>query len=618
MKPTKRSLSLVLALLTATGVLRAESRTWQVPPIEEGPGIVVRLDELGSLYWKVLLRGRTILAESPLGLRLWGKEGNFLRGLAFQKADRRPVLERFTLTTGKRLVNEYRFNELRLTFKNEGGRELVLVFRTARDGAAFRYILPGKGVILVERERTFFRFPRGTRAWILPWKRNYEQLFQEGELGKDFQAGRYGLPLLVKAPGEGNTWALIHEADLGGEYAAANLSILDPSKPELEIFLPVPPIRDEAPLAAPWRVILAGGLGDIVESTLIEALSRPSEAKDTSWIRPGKCAWSWWSESRSPHSLEKQKAFVDFAASLGWPYCLVDEGWRDHDWVPELIRYARAKGVSILLWTRWTDLDTPEKRKKELSLWKKWGVAGIKVDFMDRDDQEMTAFYDAVTKAALAEKLLINFHGAIPPRGERRRFPNLMTREGVLGAEHYKWSKRPTPEHNCLLPFTRNAVGPMDYTPVTFSAKTRRTTAGHELALAVVFESGIQHFADSPRVYDSAPYKAGLDLLRQVPVAWDETRFLAGYPGKFVALARRKGKTWYVGIIAAGNPVQRGKRMGVSLSRFLSRGSWKVEAYGDAPGREGIEKETFTTDAARRFFPKLKKNGGLVMVFKPL
>ncbi len=596
---------------------QAQPGTWKLEAAGGGPEIRVRLDEAGCLSWTVLLEGETVLPESPLGILLSGKKGDLLQGLHFEKSGKRTITEEFTLTTGKRLKNRYAFSELDLSFRNGEGGRLALQFRTCRDGAAFRYVLPSKGEIEVERERTAFFFRPGTKAWMLPWKRNYENLFREGRLGKDFAPGRYGLPLLVRVPGKGKTWALFHESNLSGSYAAASLALLSKDSGRLRLFLPVPPIRDQGPLATPWRVIITGTLGTIVESNLVEALAGPAETKDTSWIRPGKCAWSWWSASKSPHSLARQKDFVDFAASMGWRYTLVDEGWKEHDWVPELVRYAKPKGVGILLWSRWTDLDTPEKREKELSLWKSWGIAGIKVDFMDRDDQAMTAFYDAMTRAALEKKLLINFHGAIPPRGERRRFPNLMTREGVLGAEHYKWSSRPTPEHNCTLPFTRNAVGPMDYTPVTFSAKTRKTTAAHELALAVVFESGIQHFADAPEVYKSEKYKAGLDLLRRVPTAWDETRFLGGYPGKYVMIARRKGKTWFLGVIVAGEPAPPGKKLEVPLSRFLGEGNWKMETFEDAPGSGGLVAETNRVEANTILGLHLRKNGGLAAVFTP-
>ena len=611
-----RHLSLLFLLLAP--FLRAAPPTWNLDSTEGGPAVQVRLDETGSLWWKVLLGKKTILPESPLGLLLAGGGGDFLQGLVFEGETRRSFTEDFTLASGKRLKNHYRFGELSLAFHNQAGKKLVVLFRNARDGAAFRYLLPGKGKFKLEREKTALFLSPGTRVWMQKWRRNYENLFQEGILGTDFNPDRYVFPLLVKYGESAGPWALFTEADLPGNYAAATLALLSRDTSRLRIYLPALPVQGSRPLATPWRVVLAGSLKDLVESTLVEALNPPAETKDISWIHPGKCAWSWWSASKSPHSLARQKDFVDFAASLGWRYCLVDEGWKEHEWVPELVRYAKAKGVGIILWSRWTDLDTPEKREKELSLWKSWGIVGIKVDFMDCDCQERMAFYEAMRKAALEKKLALNFHGATLPKGERRRFPNLLTQEGVLGAEHYKWSSRPTPRHNCILPFTRNVVGPMDYTPITFSAKRRKTTAAHELALGVVFESGIQHFADSPETYRSAPYKACLDFFRQVPTAWDETRFLGGYPGKLVMLARRKGKRWFLGVIAAGDPTRGGRKISLPLSGFLGKGTWKAEAFRDRPGKkDGLVRETSTVQGDSVLDLHLKKNGGLVMIFTP-
>ncbi len=607
--------SILFLFLLLSPSLRAAPGKWTLDPTEGGPAVQVRLDETGSLWWKVLLGDRTILPESPLGLRLYEKGGEFLRGLVFEKADRRTFREDFTLASGKRLENHYRFGELSLAFHNPSGEKLVVLFRNARDGAAVRYLLPGKGKFRLGYEKTAFFLRPGTKVWMEKWKRNYENLFHEGLLAEDFKPGRYAFPLLVKYGDRNPTWALFTEADLPGNYAAATLSLLSRDTSRLRIYLPALPVRGSRPFATPWRVVLAGSLADIVESTLVEALNPPSETKDTSWIHPGKCAWSWWSASKSPHSLARQKDFVDFAASLGWRYCLVDEGWKDHDWVPELVRYAKPKGVGIILWSRYTDLDTPEKREKELSLWKSWGIVGIKVDFMDCDCQERMAFYEAMRKAALEKKLALNFHGATLPKGERRRFPNLLTQEGVLGAEHYKWSSRPTPGHNCTLPYTRNVVGPMDYTPITFSAKRRKTTAAHELALGVVFESGIQHFADSPETYRSEPYKACLDFFKQVPTAWDETRFLGGYPGKLVMIARRKGKKWFAGVIVAGEP---GKKLSLRPAAFLGKGTWKVEIFGDRPGKkDGLLEKTTTIQADQALDLHLKKNGGMILIFSP-
>ena len=219
-------------------------------------------------------------------------------------------------------------------------------------------------------------------------------------------------------------------------------------------------------------------------------------------------------------------------------------------WVPALTAYARRRHVGVLLWSRWDALRPAAQRDALLSRWRSWGVAGVKLDFMHSDSRQRMGWYRGVARAAAERRLLVNFHGSTVPRGMSRTWPNVLTMEGVIGAETYKGEAPVTPVHNATLPFTRNAIGPMDYTPVTFSAQRRQTSAAHELALSVVFESGLQHFADSPEGYAAVPQ--GLRWLRGVPVAWDETRLLSGYPGARATIARRRGRRWYVGIDRGG------------------------------------------------------------------
>ena len=240
-------------------------------------------------------------------------------------------------------------------------------------------------------------------------------------------------------------------------------------------------------------------------------------------MRPGRVAWSWWADSGSPASLDAQKAYVDFAARMGWEYVLVDAGW-DPAWMPPLTAYARARGVRVLLWSRWDELTPPSRRDALLRRYRDWGVAGVKLDYMESDSFRRMRWYRTVARAAARRRLLVNFHGSTLPRGMSRTWPNVLTWEGVRGAETYKGPTPVTPEHNTILPFTRNAIGSMDYTPVTFSAPGRRTSAAHELALSVVFESGLQHLADSPDVYSALA--AARRWLRRVPAAWDATRLL--------------------------------------------------------------------------------------------
>ena len=271
-------------------------------------------------------------------------------------------------------------------------------------------------------------------------------------------------------------------------------------------------LRVERPVqrqATPWRVAVVGSPATIAGSDLVDDLAAPAAGVDWSWVRPGRVAWSWWADSGSPASLAAQEAHVDFAARQGWEYVLADEGW-DPAWMPALVEYARARGVGVLLWSRWDALRTPAQRDALLSQWADWGVAGVKLDFMESDSPARMAWYRGVARAAAERRMVVDFHGATAPRGLERTWPNVLTSEAVRGAEGYKGATPPTPAQNTVLPFTRNAIGAMDYTPVTFSAPGRTTSAGHELALSVVFASGLQHFADSPAAYAARPLAAAL------------------------------------------------------------------------------------------------------------
>ena len=286
-----------------------------------------------------------------------------------------------------------------------------------------------------------------------------------------------------------------------------------------------------------------------------------------SWIRPGRVAWSWWSDSTSPRDPDRQRYFVDAAAERGWEYSLVDEGW-DAAWLPELVRYAADRGVRILLWTHWRDLREPGRRARLLDRWAGWGIAGVKVDFLQSDRRRRLAAYDAIARAAARRRLLVDFHGSTLPRGIQRTWPNVMTLEAVLGAEHGKAATIPA-AHDVDLVFTRNAVGSMDYTPVTFSAPLRTSTAAHQLALAVAFESGLQHLADTPESYAARP--AADAVLRALPVAWDDTRLLDGAPGSHATLARRAGAEWWVASLQAGAATSTLRCMRISPARISSK-----------------------------------------------
>ncbi|WP_227378738.1 glycoside hydrolase family 97 catalytic domain-containing protein [Haladaptatus halobius] len=342
------------------------------------------------------------------------------------------------------------------------------------------------------------------------------------------------------------------------------------------------------------------------------ALNDSSKIEDKSWIRPGRSAWSWWSDSGSPQSYEIQKKYVDYAAKLGWEYSLVDRGW-DEEWLPDIVEYAADRDVGIIVWLPWYYMNAEAEREAVLDRMAEWGVAGVKVDYMNSDLQTVMEWYDDALAATAERELMINFHGSTVPKGRRRTWPHLMTSEAVHGAEQYKFGEV-TPTHNVILPFTRNVVGPMDYTPVTFSAtdKPPETTLGHELALSVVYQSDWQHFADSVETYRSYPLAER--VLSSVSAAWDESHLLGGRPGEEATFARRTGREWFVGSIIAGE----GRTVEVPLSFLNDRRRYDAEITSDgSDSKSSLELNRTTVSANGTLSVSVPENGGFVVRFVP-
>ena len=544
----------------------------------------------GRLAFDVSREGRTVLAPAPLGLRT--STVDLVGGLRFLGRTDRIVDEQYSMTTGKRLARHARSAEATLSFAGEGDTLLDVVVRAAADGVAYRYVLPA-GSVTVTGEASAFTPPAAAQAWLLPYTPNYEAVRVETTAGAA-AAGDYGFPALFDT---GDDYVLLTESDVDGRYSGARLDHLAGS---YAIKLADASVPATGPFATPWRVAIVGDLATITESTLVDDLAPPSRLTDTSWIRPGKVAWSWLSEHSSPGDPVRQKQYADFAARNGWPFLLIDEGW-DASWVPGVVQYAQARGVDVLLWFNWTALDTPAKRAHWLPLVKSWGAAGIKVDFMDSDVQARFQFYDDISQATAELRLMINFHGATIPRGIQRTWPHVMSLEAIRGAEQFK-TRAST---NTMFPFTRNVVGSMDYTPTAFVVSDRDTTEAHEVATFLVYESGWQHGADKPENYEARP--EALRTLNALPTAWDETRLLSGRPGQEVVLARRSGDRWFVGGISAGPAKTVKERLD-----FLGGGTWTVETLRD--GTSGLVRETRVIDAAEGLSVAVASKGGFVSV----
>jgi alpha-glucosidase len=351
----------------------------------------------------------------------------------------------------------------------------------------------------------------------------------------------------------------------------------------------------------PWRILaISRSDGELVTNQLSYLLALPTELKDTSWIRPGKVAWDWWNANnlygvdfKAGVNTETYKYYIDFAAQYGIEYIILDEGWYPLGDLLSLspgidmeaiMGHAREKNVGVILWVIWKTLDN--QLEEALDLFEKWGVQGIKVDFMQRDDQIMVNYYHKIAREAAKRKLMVDFHGSYKPSGLRRAYPNVITREGVRGLEQNKWSDKLTPAHNVTIPFIRMLAGPMDYTPGAmrnaqkenfrsiFNRPMSMGTRCHQLAMYVIYESPLQMLADSPSNYLKEPECTS--FIAKIPTTWDDTVVLHAKVGQYIALARRNGDHWFVGAMTNGEA----RQLSIDLS-FLGTGAFTAEIMSD-------------------------------------
>jgi hypothetical protein len=490
----------------------------------------------------------------------------------------RTVADRFTALSGKATgLWEFEHEVVSTTFRHASDLEWVVVVRLATDGFAVRYEVPDlQGTSTIDAEDTSISLGALGRSWVLDYQTWYETP-RSGVATDELAPGHYGFPVLLRHSDE--HYLLITEAGIDGRFSGAHALVQDGT---LAFRQADDAIEVARGAVTPWRVFVLGDLSTVVETRLVDELAPPRHplVGDAGWVRPGRAAWSWWSDFYSGGQLDEQKHFVDVAAEFGWEHLLIDCGWEE-TWVPEIVAYASERGIQVHLWTVWHDLDGPVKLQR-LALWRSWGVAGIKVDFMESESKDRYRWYDSVLAETARLGLMVNFHGSVIPRGWARTWPQVVGYEAIRGSEYYVfYNDLPlTSAHNVIQPFTRNVVGAMDYTPVAFTAPGRVTSDGHELGLSVAFECGITHFADSVDAYRARPLAAR--LLAELPAAWDETRLLAGTPDTEAVLARRAGDRWFVGGIATGEA----RTLRIPLAR-LGGGRHRAWVVTDLPGGEG-------------------------------
>lgn len=669
-------------LLSATCMLlavAAQADTYSL----KSPNSRVQIDLTNNgngLTYTVSLDGKQFISESSLGLVInelpLGK--NEMQFIGKEEAS---VNDSFNLVAGrtKTVADHYNTSTFKFTAKDERKLNLNLVVRAYDEGVAIRYVLPnqtGLNQFTIQNELTRFGFAGDYSCFGLnlgKFANSHEGEFDPIQASQIREHHLFDNPLVCKT-GVGQTTFALAESDVrdypgswftgrgdGANGVEVRLTPRFDSRPDGLEKASVRASMTAKGFKTPWRVIMLGDTpGQLPGSSLIAALGEPTQIKDTSWIKAGKTAWDWWNDNqvvfgkgataaKPGMNTDTYKAYIDFAATLGLEYILIDAGWHEGAaWtstpganvikpipemdMPAILNYAKSKKVGVWVWLQWRQLDW--QMEEALATYEKWGIKGIKVDFMDRSDQEMVDYFHKLLTATAKHHIMVDLHGAYPPNGLVRTYPHFMTQEGVMGAEYNKWSGRVTATHNVTLPFTRMILGPIDYTPGGFRHSTpaqfpalRRntlpyvqTTRGQAVAMYVVFDSPFQMLADSPISYaktegawpkPKSDWEDGLEFIKDVPTTWDETRILQGDIGQYIVSARRKGKDWYIGAMTN----ESGRTLTIPLS-FLDKGSYKTQVWQDGKTISTLSKTDAKQASTDTLTLTLAPSGGAVAVFK--
>jgi alpha-glucosidase len=629
------------ALILAVAASRAMSSTGSAreaepgeprPLLLESPDRHIRLTlriEKDHPAFEVSYRGAPV-AGGRLGLELAGS-GRLGENLRVLRTRRREHDETYSIPVGKASRARDHHRELVVSLEETSGphRRLDLAFRAFNDGVAFRYLIPRQPALaelILTDERTQLTFPGNPHARVLPldsYTTPYEKYYETRPVSDIGSRTLVGLPLLMeRGSGPDRVCLAVTEANLT-DHAGMYLSGTEGQPGTLTTKLsPLPGRSDgakvigKAPHASPWRVLMiAGSAGRLIESNLIFHLSDPPAIRDTSWIRPGKTTFPWWNgyvlegvDFKPGVNTATMKHYIDFCAEQGIPYHSLDG--LDIAWyggpiapsgptdvtraapsidLPELLRYAKGKGVRLRLWMHWKALrpQIDEAFRK----YEEWGIEGVMVDFMDRDDQEMVRFYHEMARKAAEHHLTVTLHGAYKPTGMERTWPNVLSYEAVLNQEYNKWEppgvRGTPPDHNVEVAFTRMLAGPLDYHQGgmrnVFARDYRwrdqappvQGTRAHQLAMYVVYQNHMSMIADYPAAYRGQP---GLDFITAVPANWDETRVLNAEVGDFITVARRRGREWWVGSMTDDTP----RKLSIPLD-FLGPGRWTAQTWADDP-----------------------------------
>ena len=609
--------------LSATAQIEVAQTGWNLKSPDESTSASIILDENGSLHYTVTQNGKTTVNNGHLGIRT--SLGDFVAGMTLQGEPKLVAIdENYQVLSGKASTYQNRANELTLNFTvAEGDATFQLVCRSYDDGFAYRYkiLSDREQEVVINGEAGSFTLPASSSTISMPnggGRFSHESTYTM----KNAKAvgGKIVLPFMYEIEG---TWVLVSEAALNENYTGA---VLDASNASFTFGYPQQQgdsVKTKAPFQTPWRFAVMGDITDIMENTMAENLS-PAPDESTyhfsEWVKPGVSSWTWlqggFGVQRNPESI---KSYLDLAHEMGWNYFILDEGWQPNnpnygqpgetkyegvfDWFPEIVDYAEERGVGLFAWVPCDDLATQEQREERLPYWSELGIKGIKVDFFDRESQDRVALMQEIYRDCAQNRLLVNVHGANKPTGEIRTYPNLLTREAIRG-EEFGDNRY---DQLTLAPIIRGAIGPSDYTPRI--TPTGNITYAHQLAIPVLFESGLPCMAGSVNQYKTL---TGASFLKNLPAAWDETVGLDTVPGKYITIARRSKDKWYL----ASNQGEGSREASIPLN-FLGDGKYVAEIYTDKESGADVNRTVRLVTKEDTITEFLKQGGACVVRLSP-
>jgi alpha-glucosidase len=642
---------IVFFLMSSTILIAQKNKNFEIK--SPGGNLSLNIEAGAKLQWSVQSDGQQIVSPSSISLQLEGGEvlGENVKILSSKTEKIDNVI---TAVNYKKSSIQDQCNQLIINFKGDYG----IIFRVYNDGLAYRFFTKKKGELLVKNEEANFNFTADHRVFV-PYMWDYrdgkifnssfEALYKEIKISKFASDSLAFLPVLIDVGN--NKKVVILEADLE-EYPGMYLNINQTHMGFMGVYAPYPleaklggygginyiPVKRADYIAKvdgnrnfPWRIVVISNQDkELLNNDMVQRLASPSRIEDISWIQPGQVAWDWWNDLNISHvdfkagmNTPTYKYYIDFASANKIKYIIIDGGWSESldltkvkpDLnLQEIIDYGKLKGVDVILWASWYAVT--QQMDKVFPLYSKMGVKGFKIDFVDRDDQKAVASLYEIAKKAADYHLLVDYHGVFKPTGLQKTYPNVMGFEGVKGLENYKWAIEDQPRYVVSIPYLRMMAGPMDYTPGAMRNSNKANyrpinsnpmsqgTRCQQLAMYVVFEAPLQMLSDNPTIYMKE--QECTDFITRVPTTFDATVALDGKVGEYVALARRKGDTWFVGSMSNWSA----RDMTLDFS-FLGDGDYQAVVFKD-----GINADRDATDYKKEII-KISKDSKLNIHLAP-